>query len=124
MPEIRMNITVENAPVIEAPLTRHVFVCTGKSCSAADSQSTLKCLSELLAQHGLLYGKRGSFEGSVLLTECSSVGLCQVGPAVMVYPEGIWYYNVQPKDVPEIIEQHFMANKPVERLMARKLPKS
>ncbi len=116
------NTLIEKAPVVNAPLKRHVFVCTGKSCSSFGSEGVLETFWKVLADKSLLYGKRGSLEGSVLVTTCGSIGLCQVGPAVMVYPEGVWYYNVQPEDVEEIVEQHFLQNKLVERLLARHLP--
>ncbi len=112
----------QKAPVVAAPLERHVFVCTGKSCSAVESEAVLEAFWKVLAEKQLLYGKRGSLEGSIIVTTCGSLGLCQVGPAVLVYPEGVWYYNVQPEDVNEIVEQHFMHNQPVERLLARFLP--
>jgi (2Fe-2S) ferredoxin len=113
---------IEKAPVVMAPLERHVFVCTGKSCSANDSEAVMDEFREILAKRGLLYGKKGSPSGTVILTTCGSIGLCKVGPAVLVYPDGVWYFNVQPKDVPEIVEQHLIQNKPVERLLARRLP--
>jgi NADP-reducing hydrogenase subunit HndC len=110
------------APVVSARLQRHVFVCTGKSCSANNSEATLEAFRQVLAEKGLLYGKRGSLEGSVIVTTCGSVGLCQVGPAVLIYPEGVWYYNVTPEDVEEVVSQHLMGGKIVERLFARRLP--
>jgi hypothetical protein len=36
---------------------------------------------------------------------------------MVVYPEGVWYSKVQKGDVPEIVREHFMNNRPVERLM-------
>ena len=119
---IMKETLIEKAPVVTAPLERHVFVCTGKSCSANDSEDVMDKFREVLAERGLLYGKKGSFKGTVILTSCGSIGLCKVGPAVLVYPDGIWYYNVHPKDVSEIVEQHLIHNKPVERLLARRLP--
>ncbi len=113
---------IDKAPVVVAPLKRHVFVCTGKSCSSFGSEAVLETFWGVLAQKGLLYGKRGSWEGSVIVTTCGSVGLCQVGPAVLIYPDGVWYYGVQPQDVEEIAEKHLIGNKPVERLLARHLP--
>lgn len=110
------------APVVGAGLTTHVFVCTGAACSANDSQATLETFWEVLADRGLLYGKRGSMEGTVIVTTCGSIGLCAVGPAVMIYPEGIWYYRVTPEDVADIVDNHLVGGKPVERLLARRLP--
>lgn len=112
----------EKAPVAVAPIQRQVFVCTGKSCSANGSEAVLEKFWEVLAEKGLLYGKRGSWAGTVVVTTCGSVGLCQVGPAVLVYPDGTWYYNVQPADVAEIAEEHLIRNCPVTRLVACEIP--
>jgi (2Fe-2S) ferredoxin len=110
------------SPVTAARLNRHVFVCTGKSCSANNSEATLEALREALKAHGLLYGKKGSLSGSVVLTSCGSVGLCAVGPAVLVYPDGVWYYNVQPEDADALVTEHLLNGRPVERLLALRLP--
>ncbi len=109
------------APVTKANLKTHVFVCTGPSCGKADSEQTLARFWEVLAERGLLYGKRGSMDGTVIVTTCGSVGLCSIGPAVLIYPEGIWYYGVTPDDVDEIVESHIINQRPVERLLAYEL---
>ena len=54
--------------------------------------------------------------GEIVLTDCGSVGFCSIGPTVLVYPEGIWYAQVQPEDVREIIEEHLEKGDVVERL--------
>jgi (2Fe-2S) ferredoxin len=41
---------------------------------------------------------------------------CEHGPNLVIYPEGVWYGNVQPEDVAEIIESHVLGGKPVQRL--------
>ncbi|MDX2084709.1 MAG: (2Fe-2S) ferredoxin domain-containing protein [Candidatus Melainabacteria bacterium] len=112
----------EVAPVVRAPLQRHVFVCSGKSCTANQSQETLDAFYTALKEVGLLYGKRGTLEGRVIVTTCGSVGLCAVGPAVLIYPDGVWYTGVTPADVPEIIAEHFGKGRLVGRLLARQLP--
>lgn len=114
----------EKAPVTQADLKRHVFVCTGTSCSNNNSQATLEAFWGELKNAGLLYGKRGSFDGSVIVTTCGSVGLCAIGPAVLVYPEGVWYHGVTPDDVPEIVQSHFLNDTPVERLLAKRFTSS
>lgn len=106
------------APVTKANLNTHVFVCTGSSCGKNDSEQTLARFWEVLAHKGLLYGKRGTMEGTVLVTTCGSIGLCAVGPAVLIYPEGVWYYQVTPEDVEEIVNEHIIGGRPVERLLA------
>ena len=61
-------------------------------------------------------------QGEVVLTECGSIGFCSVGTAVMVYPDGVLYGQVNAEDVPEIIEEHLENDRPVERLVLMRLP--
>lgn len=115
----------ELAPIASARIQRHVFVCTGKSCSANDSAATLEAFGNELKSRGLQYGKvsKGcSPEGTVVLTECGSVGFCAIGAAVMIYPDGVWYAQVRASDVPEIVEEHLINGRVVERLALLKIP--
>src|SRR5256885_17244373 len=113
------------APVAAAPITRHVFVCTGKSCSARDSAEVLSAFERELKARGILFGKEAKGKnpnGSVVLTECASVGFCAIGAAVMIYPDGVWYAQWRAPDVAEIIEEHLLNGRVVERLALLKLP--
>jgi len=113
------------APVITAPIRHHVFVCTGKSCSAVDSAEVKAAFEHELLSRGMLFGKESKGKnpkGSILVTECSSVGFCAIGAAVMVYPDGIWYAQVRAIDVPELVEEHLINGRVVERLALLKVP--
>jgi (2Fe-2S) ferredoxin len=116
---------MELAPVAAASIQRHVFVCTGKSCSAVDSAEVKSAFERELRARGLQFGKvkKGcNPNGTVVLTECGSVGFCAIGAAVMVYPDGVWYAQVRASDVPEIVEEHIVNGRPVERLALLKIP--
>jgi (2Fe-2S) ferredoxin len=107
------------APVAYAPIRHHVFVCNGKSCSAVGGAEVKAAFEHELKERGILFGKEKKGknpQGSIVLTDCSSVGFCAVGAAVLVYPDGIWYAQVQAADVPEIIEEHLLNGRVVERL--------
>ena len=107
------------APVAVAPVRRHVLVCEGKSCRQAGAEEVKDRFEKILEKKGLRFGKESKGrnpEGPVVLTDCGSVGFCSVGPAVMVYPEGVWYARVQPDDVSEIVEEHLESGRVVERL--------
>jgi len=113
------------APIIAAPIRHHVFVCTGKSCSKVDSEDVKAAFEHELKKRGMQFGKEKKGRnpmGSVVLTECGSVGFCAIGAAVMVYPDGIWYAQVRPSDVKEIVEEHLIKGRPVERLALLRLP--
>src|SRR5688572_1413353 len=107
------------APVTKAPIKRHVFVCNGKSCSAVGSADVKAAFAQILEAKGLRQGKDSKGRnpiGEIVLTDCGSVGFCSIGTAVLVYPEGVWYAQVQAEDVPEIVEQHLEKGEVVERL--------
>lgn len=107
------------APVINHVLQRQVFVCTAKSCAANGSEAVLEAFKAQLIEAGVLYTKRNP-DGEVQCLQCGSVGFCAIGPAVLVYPEGIWYAHVTVDDVPEIIEHHLKGGVPVERLVRKR----
>ena len=107
------------APVTIAPIKRQVFVCNGKSCLAVGSAEVKKAFEKELEAKNLRWGKEAKGrnpDGPVVLTDCSSVGFCSIGAAVLVYPEGVWYGQVRAEDVPEIIEKHLENGEIVERL--------
>jgi len=126
-PEIIQNLEelCALAPVATAPIQHHVFVCTGKSCSARDSAEVRDAFEGELKARGILFGKEvkgKNPKGSIVLTECASVGFCAIGAAVMIYPDGVWYAQVRPADVAEIIEEHLLNGRVVERLALMKVP--
>jgi (2Fe-2S) ferredoxin/predicted O-methyltransferase YrrM len=97
------------------PFRYHVFVCEQRKpegfpcCAARDSAAVLEALRrEIAAQHLLEV---------VQVTTCGSLGLCERGPNLVVYPDGVWYSGVGAADVPEIVRQHFQGGQPVERLL-------
>jgi len=55
----------------------------------------------------------------VQVTTSGSLGLCEHGPNMVVYPEGIWYSGIQVEDIPAIVQEHFINGRIVERLHNR-----
>jgi (2Fe-2S) ferredoxin len=107
------------APVAIAPIQKHVFVCSGKSCSAVGSADVKAAFERELEARNLRYGKQSKGRnpnGTILLTDCGSMGFCSIGAAVLVYPEGVWYAQVRADDVKEIVEEHLERGNVVERL--------
>src|SRR5262245_38428724 len=107
------------APVMKAPIKRHVFVCTGKSCSQVGAAEVKAEFERILESKGIRQGKESKGRnpmGEIVLTECGSVGFCSIGVAVLVYPDGVWYGQVRAEDVAEIVEEHLEKGNIVERL--------
>ncbi len=107
------------APVALAPINRQVFVCNGTSCLAVGSAEVKAAFEEELQKRNLRFGKAAKGRnpnGEIVLTDCSSVGFCSIGAAVLVYPEGVWYAQVRAEDVKEIVEEHLEKGNVVKRL--------
>ena len=115
------------APVAIAPIKHQVFVCNGKSCTAVGSAEVKAAFEEELQKRNLRYGKASKGRnpnGEIVLTDCSSVGFCSIGAAVLVYPEGVWYAQVRAEDVKEIVEEHLEKGNIVKRLALVELNKT
>jgi (2Fe-2S) ferredoxin len=102
------------------PFKKHIFVCNGEACSRHGSAEVKAKFMEELKTRGLL--RKRAIKGDFMCTDCSSVGFCDLGPAVLVYPDGVWYAHVKPEDVSEIIDSHLLGGKPVERLVKNRVP--
>ncbi|WP_213996592.1 NADH-quinone oxidoreductase subunit NuoF [Tepidanaerobacter sp. EBM-49] len=87
----------------------HVLVCKGTGCTASGSEAVLDAFEKEIEKKGL------SKEVKVVQTGC--LGLCELGPNVLIYPEGSYYCTVKPEDVPEIVEEHLLKGRIVERLL-------
>ena len=128
MPELKFVEDRERlkklAPVAVAPIRHHIFVCNGKSCMPVGSADVKKAFENELEKRDLRFGraeKGRNPRGEIMLTDCGSVGLCAVGTAVLIYPEGVWYAQVRAADVPEIVEKHLLGGEIVERLTIKKM---
>jgi NADP-reducing hydrogenase subunit HndC len=87
----------------------HLLVCGGTGCRASESDSVFSGLKAALAVKGL------ENEVQVITTGC--FGFCEKGPIVKVMPDNTFYTNVKPSDTTEIIEEHVIKGRKVERLL-------
>ncbi len=86
----------------------HVLICGGTGCTSSGSMALRDALEKELEAKGL------TEEIKIVTTGC--FGLCALGPVMIVYPDGTFYSMVQPTDIPEIVEEHLLKGRPVERL--------
>ena len=87
----------------------HALICGGTGCTSSGSMSVKEALEKELAAKGL--------EEEVKIVQTGCFGLCALGPIMIVYPEGTFYSMVKAEDIPEIVEEHFLKGRPVERLV-------
>ncbi len=97
--------------------SRHVFICVNERpaddergcCKARGADAVAEAFKRKLYERGLKRIVRPN--RAMCLDQCSN------GVTVVVYPDGVWYGHVTPSDVDEIIDQHILGGRPVERLI-------
>jgi (2Fe-2S) ferredoxin len=94
---------------------RHVFICTNQrvnserpSCGEEHGMELVKAFKKEIKERGLSVDMRAQKAG------CFDI--CELGPNIVVYPEGVFYGHVQLSDVMEIVDEHLVHGRPVERL--------
>ena len=99
------------------PYSRHVLICTGSFCSPARKGRPLySLLAQLLEREELLFGPT-----RVKRSETPCLGVCEGGPIVAVYPEGIWYHGVTPELLERIVVDHLRDGHIVEHAVFHRL---
>ena len=87
----------------------HVLICGGTGCTSSGSLDIQKAFDENIKAFGL--------EEEVKVVQTGCFGLCALGPVVIVYPDGTFYSRVTSDDVKEIVEEHLLKGRKVERLV-------
>jgi len=87
----------------------HVLICGGTGCTSSGSPAIQKALEEQLKVNGL--------ENEIKIVQTGCFGLCALGPIMIVYPEGTFYSRVTEEDVKEIVEEHLLKGRIVDRLV-------
>ena len=87
----------------------HVLICAGTGCTSSGSVAVADALATELEAKGL------TEEIKIVKTGC--FGLCALGPVMIVYPEGTFYSRVTAEDIPEIVEEHLLKGRIVDRLV-------
>ena len=87
----------------------HVLVCGGTGCTSSGSVKLRQKLAEELKRQGL--------EDEVEVVQTGCFGLCALGPIMIVYPDGTFYNSVTEDEIPEIVEEHLLKGRPVDRMV-------
>ena len=96
---------------------QHVFVCLNSrppghprgSCGAVGANDVMQRFQQEFESKNLF--------DKALISGSTCVGPCNLGPTVIIYPDGTWYSKVSLDDVAEIVDSHIIKGKPVERLI-------
>ncbi|MQY51893.1 (2Fe-2S) ferredoxin domain-containing protein [Rhodocyclus tenuis] len=94
----------------------HVFFCCNQRdggqdcCNAMGASTAFAWTKERIAS----LGRSGA--GAIRVSKAGCLGRCDIGPTLVVYPEAVWYTYVDQEDLEEIIQEHLIGGRPVERL--------
>ena len=86
-----------------------VLICGGTGCTSSGSKTIQQAFTEQIDIAGLA--------DEVKLVQTGCFGLCALGPVVIIYPDGTFYSRVTAEDVPEIVSEHLLKGRVVERLV-------
>ncbi len=89
----------------------HVLVCAGAGCVSSGCKAVEESLVQAVRNLGLA--------DEVRIVETGCMGPCDLGPVIVVYPEGVFYRKVKPEDAPVIAEEHLLKGRVVTRLLYR-----
>lgn len=105
-------------------ISHHLLLCAtaskAKCCDPAEGLKTWDALKRLVRDLGLEDEQRP--EGIVLRSKVDCLRVCQQGPILVVWPEGIWYVNVTSDKIEAILRSHIINNQPIEQWIDRITP--
>ena len=95
---------------------KHIFICTNEregkeSCGEAVGMKLVELFKKAIKDKGL--------NAEVRAQRAGCLDVCEFGPALVVYPEGVFYGRITEKDVLEIVESHIKNDVPVSRLQLK-----
>jgi len=79
------------------------LVCAGAGCISSGCQSIKEALIKSIKEYNL--------QGKVLVAETGCMGTCDIGPVMIVMPDGVFYTELEPSDIPSIVKSHFIEDK-------------
>ena len=88
-----------------------VLICGGTGCTSSGSAELIRLFEEKIKDAGL--------EKEVKVVRTGCFGLCEMGPVVIVYPEGAFYSHIKAENVEEIVNEHLLKGRIVRRLLCR-----
>ena len=89
----------------------HVMICAGAGCISSGANALKDALAAELKKRGL--------DEEIKIVETGCMGPCDLGPVMLVHPEGTFYQRVTALDVPELVEEHFIKGRPYAKLLPK-----
>ena len=99
---------------------KHIFICTNERPKDSPRGDCLRCggmdirmrFVQLINQHGL--------KGKVRANKSGCLDACELGAAVVIYPDNIWYSCKTKEEVDQVINEHLINDRIAENLQIKK----
>ncbi len=92
----------------------HCLVCAGAGCLSSGGHALKDALAHELKARGL--------DTEIAIIETGCMGPCDLGPVMLVHPDGTFYQRVTAADVPQLVEEHFIKGRPCAKLLPKQEP--
>ncbi len=89
----------------------HILICAGAGCISSGGNALKDMLAAELKKRGL--------DEEIKIVETGCMGPCDLGPVLLVHPEGTFYQRVTALDVPKLVEEHFIKGRPYTKLLPK-----
>jgi len=97
---------------------KHIFICTNERNADSPRGSCFACGGLEIRLEFVKLIKKYGLNGIVRANKSGCLDACELGPAIAIYPDNIWYVKVKLQDVEEIFNKTILKNEPVSRLLA------
>ena len=109
---------------MQAKISHHLLLCatptTGNCCDPATGLDSWNELKRVIRDLGL--ENPGRAEGIVLRSKADCLRVCQRGPILLIWPDGIWYADVTADRVQRIVQEHIVARRPIQEWIYQTTP--
>ena len=105
-------------------ISHHLLLCAtptkGKCCDPVDGSASWDALKRLVRELDLENPARP--QGIVLRSKVDCLRVCEQGPVLLIWPDGIWYGGVSPERMEIILREHVLEGRPCQEWILKQTP--
>ena len=99
---------------------KHIFICTNDRGENSSRQSCGDCGGLDIRKEFVKLINESGLKGKVRANKSGCLDICEQGPAIVIYPKGLWYLGLAKKNIEKIFKHSVIGDEPVPELIASK----